>query len=653
MEILDHDGLCIPLPDGTRLAARLWRPKGTTPAPAVLEYIPYRKRDNTLPRDEAIHPWMAAQGYACLRVDIRGSGDSEGVFEDEYSKQELQDACDVIAWIAEQDWCSGAVGMMGKSWGAFNCLQVAALNPPALKAVVKVCGTVDRFADDIHYKGGCLLGENFAWGTLMMSYNARPADPMLRPDWREDFRQRIATMPHLSEVWSSHQTRDEYWKHGSVCEDFSAVKAAVLTVGGWNDNYMNAPAQLVENTAMAKAIIGPWVHQYPHMAVPGPRIGFLTEMKNWWDHWLKGVENGVEDLPDYRVWMLQAAPPDASAEFRPGQWLAETLPSPRVTSQTYTLGPNGDLGGAGKPDRTIATPQTLGASSGEFFPMGLNGEMAGDQSADDARSVCFDLPCVTGLALLGAATVTLEVTPDASHAFVVARLCDVAPDGASTRIAHGLLNLQHHNGPPKPLVAGETLTVTLTLDQMAYQLAPGHTLRLALSNTYWPFVWPSPTPVSMRLTGGQLELPVHTGDAPVYDFPPPEALPPARLQVIRAGTETRERMIDGITGAEQIRITSDLGLTRNPDHGLETHAVMHEIWSINPDDPLSAACTITWEQLFRRGDWSVKTHLTATQKGTGENLLLSARMRAEVSDAGAAPEAIERNFIAHVARKHV
>jgi uncharacterized protein len=653
MSIIDQDDLFIPLPDGTRLAARLWRPEDSPPVPAVLEFIPYRKRDNTLPRDETIHPWMAEQGYACLRVDIRGAGDSEGVFDDEYSPQESQDACDVIAWIAAQDWCSGAVGMMGKSWGAFNSLQVAALNPPALKAVVKVCGTVDRFNDDIHFKGGCLLGENFGWGSLMLSYNARPADPHLRPDWREDFRQRIETMPHLSEIWASHQTRDAYWKHGSVCEDYASIGPAVLTVGGWNDNYMNAPAALALNAPMAKAIIGPWVHQYPHTAVPAPRIGFLTEMKAWWDRWLKGIDNGAEDWPNYRVWMLDSAPPDASAAHRPGRWLAETLPSPNVSEDYLRLGGDGVLGGRGPLKRLIATPQTLGAASGEFFPVGLNAEMAADQREDDAHSVCFDLECPEGLALLGAAQLEMTLSADQPHGFVVARLCDVAPDGASVRIAHGVLNLRHRSDPPQPLIPGQAIDVSLTLDQMAYRLAPGHRLRLALSNSYWPFLWPSPQPVALTLTAGTLILPVHSGETPGWTFAAPEPTPPSRLRRLSAEAATRTRTIDEISGAQTIRITSDSGETENPDHGLRTRAVMSEAWSIHPDDPLCASCTITWDQSFARGDWSVTTALTARQHGTADTLVMEARLRAEIKDGSEAPEIIERNFVAFVARQHI
>ncbi|TJV20271.1 MAG: CocE/NonD family hydrolase, partial [Mesorhizobium sp.] len=143
----------------------VWMPADAAddPVPAILEHLPYRKRDGTIFRDQLTHPYFAGYGYASIRVDMRGNGDSEGLMDDEYSEQELQDACDVIAWAAAQPWCNGNVGMMGISWGGFNCLQVAAKQPPALKAVISLCSTVDRYADDIHYKGGCLLIENFGW----------------------------------------------------------------------------------------------------------------------------------------------------------------------------------------------------------------------------------------------------------------------------------------------------------------------------------------------------------------------------------------------------------------------------------------------------------------------------------------------------------
>src|ERR1700682_4918728 len=180
-EVREIEHVLIPLRDGTRLAARIWLPEDAErdPVPAILEYLPYRKRDGTYDRDALTHPYFAGHGYAGVRVDIRGSGESDGLLSDEYSLREQDDALEVIEWLAAQPWCSGAVGMMGISWGGFNALQVAARRPPALKAIITVYSTDDRYADDIHYKGGCLLNDNLWWGSIMLAYQGRPPDPLL------------------------------------------------------------------------------------------------------------------------------------------------------------------------------------------------------------------------------------------------------------------------------------------------------------------------------------------------------------------------------------------------------------------------------------------------------------------------------------------
>ncbi|MFW6178205.1 MAG: CocE/NonD family hydrolase, partial [Desulfohalobiaceae bacterium] len=169
VQILEH--VWIPLSDGVRLAAKIWLPESAQqcPVPAILEYIPYRKRDFEAYSDAVNHGYFAGHGYGCLRVDLRGAGESEGVLRDEYLQQEQNDCLELLAWIAAQPWCNGSVGMMGISWGGFNALQVAALQPPELKAIITVCSTDDRYADDVHYMGGCLLGDNLSWASIMFA----------------------------------------------------------------------------------------------------------------------------------------------------------------------------------------------------------------------------------------------------------------------------------------------------------------------------------------------------------------------------------------------------------------------------------------------------------------------------------------------------
>lgn len=305
--------LWIPMSDGCQLAARVWLPDDAEqdPVPAILEFVPYRRLDFTAIRDPSMHAYYAGYGYAGVRVDCRGTGDSDGFMEDEYLAQELRDGAEIIAWLAAQTWCSGTVGMTGISWGGFNALQVAALKPPALKAIITTCSTDDRYADDIHYMGGCLIKDNQMWASTMLGFNSRPPDPTVVGErWRDMWMERLERQQPWVIRWLEHLTRDEFWKHGSVCEDYAAIDAAVYAVGGWADGYTNAIPRLLEGLSCPrKGLVGPWAHNWPFDGRPGPAIGFLQDALRWWDHWLKGVDTGVMEEPMYRVWMQQSAPP--------------------------------------------------------------------------------------------------------------------------------------------------------------------------------------------------------------------------------------------------------------------------------------------------------------------------------------------------------
>ena len=329
----------IVLPDGRQLAARIWMPAGDGPYPAILEYLPYRKRDGTAPRDQTTHVVFAAAGYVCIRVDIAGTGDSDGMFDDEYSEQELNDGEAVLAWIAARDWCDGKIGMIGISWGGFNGLQLAYRQPEALKAVVSVASTTDRYADDIHFMGGCLLSDNANWAGQMFAYQSRPPDPSLRSDWRDVWVERMENLPFMAADWLAHPMRDAFWRHGSVCEDYLRIKVPVLTTTGWADAYVNAPSQLATNlSGPVKALVGPWEHRYAHISKLGAS-DFHSEVLRWFDRWLKGEENGAEDLPDYRVYMQEHFNPTKANKPRKGRWIAEeNWPSEHVGKRTVWLG---------------------------------------------------------------------------------------------------------------------------------------------------------------------------------------------------------------------------------------------------------------------------------------------------------------------------
>ena len=297
----DIENVWIPLSDGCRLAARIWRPEDAheRPVPVLLEYLPYRKRDFMRFRDEPMHRYLASHGYASVRVDLRGSGDSDGLLDDEYTAQEHADGVEVIAWLAAQPWCSGSVGMFGISWGGFNSLQIAARRPPALKAIMTVCAADDRYTDDAHYMGGCLLTENLQWGAIFMMNQALPPDPEIVGDaWREQWKKRLEHLPNFPELWLRQPWRGDYWIEGSVRDHIDRIEIPVYAIGGWADAYTNAVPRLVETlNSPSKGLIGPWAHTFPHLGLPGPAIGFLQEAVRWWDRWLKGMDNGIDREP--------------------------------------------------------------------------------------------------------------------------------------------------------------------------------------------------------------------------------------------------------------------------------------------------------------------------------------------------------------------
>jgi len=628
----------IPMADGCRLAARIWLPEGAeaSPVPAVLEYIPYRKNDATALRDAPIHGYFAGHGYASVRVDLRGSGDSDGILADEYLPLEQSDGLEVLRWLAAQPWCTGKVGIIGKSWGGFNGLQIAAHAPPELAAVISVDSTDDRYADDVHYIGGCVQAlDMLAWGSTMLAYNARPPDPdVVGSGWREKWLERLARTPPHVEAWLEHQRRDGYWKQGSVCEDYGALRCAVYMVGGWLDGYRSAVLRFVEGyPGPCKGLIGPWAHVYPHDGTPGPAIGFLQEAVRWWDHWLKGADNGIMSEPKLRVYEQQAVRPRPFVPARKGRWISEpSWPSPNVSPRTLTLAAPGQLQaepGAAQ-QLQIRGRESLAADPGPWCGWGGPLDHAADQGGDDGQSLAFtSAPLGEPAEILGCPSVQLRVSADVPQALVAVRLCDVWPDGASTLITRGILNLSHRDGDaaPEPMVPGEACTVRVTLSAISYVVPAGHRIRVAVSPTYWPIVWPSPDPATLTVTTGPLsalELPVRRPG--VLDPPPPAhfatpeaAAPPDHAVLGGADDEEREWRRDARRGVTRVVAQArHFPHVRLAGSGTEYEERGHDAYEITDGNPLSALAGSERCISISRGTWSTRIETRSTLSATRE-----------------------------------
>ncbi len=235
--------------------------------------------------------------------------------------------------------------MFGISWGGFNSLQIAALAPEPLKAIVTVRSTDDRYDNDVHYLGGSVLAVDMhAGAATMLALVSRPPDPRYVGEaWRDMWLGRLESVDPFIHTWLNHQTRDDYWRHDEgppraseirawgVCEDYGAIDAAVLAVGGWHDPYRDTVLRLVEHLPAdrIRGLIGPGSHQYPdHGLPPGPRSASSRRRPRWWDHWLKGKDTGVMSEPLLRAYVSDSHRP-ATAYALPGRWVGEPAwPSP-------------------------------------------------------------------------------------------------------------------------------------------------------------------------------------------------------------------------------------------------------------------------------------------------------------------------------------
>ncbi len=645
MQVIDHQWIL--MSDGCRLSAKLWIPEGAEedPVPAIFEYIPYRKRDFKASRDAQTYTYFAEHGYAGVRVDLRGSGESEGLLRDEYLQQELNDGLEVLRWIAAQPWCNGKVGMMGISWGGFNGLQLAALQPPELQAVITVASSDNRYADDVHYMGGNLLTDNLSWASTMFAYNSCPPDPALVGErWRDMWMERLEGSGLWLKNWLEHQRFDDYWRHASVCFNYGAIQCPIYAIGGWADGYSNTIFRLLEHLdCPKKGLVGSWGHKYPHLGGPGPTIDFLTECLLWWDRWLKGKENGIDQEPPLRVWMQDTVSPISTA--RPGRWVVEDqFPSPNVTEQAYRLkygmiDLNGDLPDFNRP-LPIQSPLSVGLFAGKWCSYAASTDLPADQREEDGGSLLFDSPVLEEpLEILGAPEVEITFSSDKPQAMLAARLSDVQPNGRATRVTYGILNLTHRDSDLEPtyLEPGKKYTVRLKLNHIAQSFPQGNLLRLALSTSYWPLAWPAPEPARLTIYPDECRLilperQLQPQDEQTRDLGKPGQENPTDTTLIRPASRewlvirnlAKNEVTLQVTNHDPIITLNDIDWTIQKD--------VDEKYSYQTYNYDTLRSEVQSLREFTRGDWSVRTRTRTVLTSTKTHFIIRATLDAYEGD---------------------
>ena len=559
--------------DGVRLSVDVYRPNGPGRFPAILEHIPYRKDDLRTIEDRAQNSFLVSRGFACVRLDVRGTGSSGGIADDEYTVAEQHDGYDVVEWMAAQEWCTGAVASWGVSYGGFSCIQLAAQRPPALKAIAPVYATDDRYTDDMHFHGGALNASSLpAYPTSMIAMNAMPPLGERSEEFDRAWRERIATTPAWVVEWIRQQHDGPYWRNGSLRPDFGRIECPVLICAGWRDGYRTAALRMAEKLESPwQLLAGPWCHKLPDRGIPGPKYPFLDEMARFFhQHLDEAPAPAAIERPRTAFFIGRGDSPMRPHSTVSGEWLSSAAWPAGVESVTLSLG-----GPA-----TAPASVTTGIMTGQWCPPPPATGQFLDQRRDDAMSATFDSePLAEPLTVFGEPVARFTLRHPGPRTLVSVKLQNVAPDGSSQPVTSAAINLE---------IDGEA-TLELPLMAIGWQFLAGHRIRVSVSPSDWPNLWPQPQIAPLEITSAvELELPGLPADA--QPFTPPEG---PLIDIQQPGAE--------LTGDSQWRVTTDVLSGRS---GILTTADAHddmpsEGWSVTEsaarnamsrdDDPLTAS----------------------------------------------------------------
>lgn len=629
----------IPMEDGVRLAADVYLPldgelDGSARYPLVLEYIPYRKDDVGRP-EWTWYVRLPLAGYPVVRVDIRGSGASEGVVGDEYTEEEQRDGAAAVEWLAGQPWCDGHVNMIGISYGGFTSLQVASHAPPHLTSIVPIDFTDDRYRDDCHYKGGLLrmYYDPGSYGNMMVAFNAMPPDmDSSAGAWAEIWERHLAENTPYVLPWLRHQTDGPYWRTGSVGDVADRIACPVFMIGGWRDGYTNPPFRLMESLgAPRKLLMGPWHHAVPDAGIPGPRIDYLKEVVRWLDHWCKNEDNGVMDEPRLVTYMQRYDRPDADRLDTPGEWRAEPdWPVADRCELTLHLGSGGtlsaDMTETGT-DRLEYVP-AVGTCAG-LWSAGVPFGLPGDQRPDEALSLVYTSePSEDDLHVLGRPVVQLRVSTSASVIGFCASLAEVGPDGSSHLVAKGILNVTRRGSfsEPEPLTPGQILDLEIPIDATGWTFTRGNRIRVSIANADWPNVWPTPQLATSQVHLGQGYSRLVLPGVPAQPGAPAPSFEPSPLAITRRADEAEPpswRVIeDVLTG----RKTVEGRYGRRGDPAF--------FWcTVDPRDPARASARGRIEMRRQRPNMEITAVSEMVIQGSETHLHVTIDLAVSVNDA--------------------
>lgn len=600
--LFEHD-VGVATYDGLRLSCDVYRPNRPGRFPAVLEHIPYRKDDLEASGDRATGIYMARHGFVTVRLDVRGSGNSEGVAFDEYTPEEQQDGFRTVAWMAEQAWCTGKIGSWGISYGGFACIQLAALQPPALAAIAPIYATDDRYTDDMHFSGGALCALELAHYPLrILALNALP--PARGPDesdaaFRERWLARVEATPPWIVRWLREQHDGSYWRNGSLRPDPSRIRCPVMIVAGWRDGYRTAMLRLACSlSSQWQLLAGPWMHKMPDVGIPGPCYPFMAELVQWFRLHLGDEPSPPKSRPRTVFFLTEFDPPSRPPSEVSGDWYSsEGWPERAGATTSWHLGEDGQLSQSphtGSSKVPVPFAPSVGTASGNWCPPPPGHGLPADQRSDDARSATFtSAPLLEPVDVFGQPVARLRVEHPGASALVCVKLSDVSTEGEVQLVTSGVLNLAHRDGHERPAPLEGAADIIVLLQATGWRFRAGHRIRIAVADNDWPTVWPLPTndPIVLLLepeVAARVDLPGIPPDATAFE-PPGELIdaPDQAGWTNVGGRSTWNIVTDSMAGTTGIE-ASDGWSTRSSQEGVFASESRRYQAFVGESDPLSA-----------------------------------------------------------------
>src|SRR5581483_11306307 len=419
------------------------------------------------------------------------------------------------------------------------------------------------------------------------------------------------------------------------------IRIPVFVIGGWWDRYATDPFKLYEAIAgPAKILMGPWLHSRLDLGATGPRVDYEIVLR-WFEYWLMRKDNGIPHEPPITVYSQEYAPPAGYRSIIPGQWRHYSKwPAPgTIYRRRYLHSGNALSLKAPEREGRIEYPYdprvgiSSGLSGGIYGPVG----MPLDQRLDEAASAVFTSERLNEpVEITGIPKVRIYFSSTARRMGVIAKLCDVAPDGTVALVTRGYLNVAHRHGTAHPVLlsAGRTYALDFEMKATAYTFARGHAIRLLITSAEFPTALATPESGANTIHFGPdepsyVELPVvpasnSAGDAPsLCVLPPPPDEPPSNRQY--------EVSRDSETGA-QTAVLHATNRFRGPEGWIEHD---HHTWATVYPDALEQE-SLKGEALFRfeydSGE-CVESASTVTISGQSDIIRTEAELRVTVDGA--------------------